>query len=155
MMKALLLAAVVAAPVLPMHAQADVTAPVRKFIEAFNKGDSQAAYATFASGNISIVDEFAPHQWVGPHAPQDWVADYDKHAAATGVTDGKVTYGPATRTEIEGARAYVVLPTVYLYKEHGKPTREEGQVTAVLHKEAGVWKMRGWTWTGVKPHPGK
>ena len=80
------------------------------------------------------------------------MSDYDKHAKATGVTGGKVTYGEPTRTEVEGDLAYVIIPTVYLYREHGKPLREEGQVTAVVHAEGGVWKMRGWTWSGVKPH---
>jgi hypothetical protein len=112
----------------------------------------KSAFAAYAAGNISIVDEFAPHQWIGPHAAQDWAAAYDKHAQATGVTDGKVTYGAPTRVEIEGNLAYVVMPTVYLYKEHGKPLVEEGQITVILHVEAGGWKMRGWTWAGVKPH---
>jgi ketosteroid isomerase-like protein len=101
------------------------------------------------------VDEFAPHRWSGPNAPQAWAADYDKHASATGVTDGLVKYSAPTRTEIEGDLAYVVFPTVYLYKEHGNPTAEEGQVTMVLHAEAGGWKIRSWTWAGVKPHPAK
>jgi ketosteroid isomerase-like protein len=134
---------------------ADVTKPVRQFIDGFNSGDLKSAYASYATGDITIVDEFAPHRWVGPHAPQQWAADYDKHAQATGVTDGKVTYGEPTRIEIEGNVAYVILPTVYLYKEHGKPLQEEGQVTAVLHLEPTGWKMRGWTWSGVKPHPAK
>ena len=66
-------------------------------------------------GASLIVDEFAPHRWIGPHAPQEWIADYDKNAKATGVTDGRVTYGKPTRTEIEGDLAYVIMPTVYLY----------------------------------------
>ena len=134
---------------------ADVTAPIRQFIDGFNKGDVNSAYAAYATGDIVIVDEFAPHRWVGPHAPQEWAADYEKHAQATGVTDGIVKYGAPTRTEIEGDVAYVVVPTIYNYKEHGRPLTEEGQMTFVLHAEAGGWKISGWTWTGVKPHPAK
>jgi ketosteroid isomerase-like protein len=134
---------------------ADVTAPIRQFIDGFNKGDVNSAYAAYATGDIVIVDEFAPHRWVGPHAPQEWAADYEKHAQATGVTDGIVKYGAPTRTEIEGDVAYVVVPTIYNYKEHGRPLTEEGQMTFVLHTEAGGWKISGWTWTGVKPHPAK
>jgi ketosteroid isomerase-like protein len=66
-----------------------------------------------------------------------------------------VTYGRPTRTEVEGDVAYVVKPTVYLYKGHGKPLREEGQMTVVLNRQADGWKIRSWTWTGVKPHPAK
>jgi ketosteroid isomerase-like protein len=150
---ALLAAAVCALPALATTDH--VIAPIRQFIDGFNSGDTKSAFAAYASGNITIVDEFAPHLWTGPTAAQDWAAAYDKHAKETGVTDGKVTYGTPTRVEVEGDVAYVVMPTVYLYKEHGKPLVEEGQITVVLHAEAGGWKMRGWTWAGVKPHAPK
>jgi len=135
------------------QAQDDVSAPLRQFIDGFNTGNLESAYAAYATGTISIVDEFAPHIWSGPNAAHEWADAYDKHAQATGVTDGKVTYGKPTRVEVEGSVAYVVMPTVYLYTEHGKPLREEGQITSVLNREAGNWKIRAWTWTGVKPHP--
>jgi len=133
----------------------NVTASINQFIDAFNSGDTKTAFAAYATGDITIIDEFAPHSWVGPHAPQQWAADYDKHAQATGVSDGKVKYGAPTRTEIEGNSAYVIIPTTYLYKEHGKPLVEEGQMTFVLRAEAGRWKIGGWTWSGTKPHPAK
>jgi len=134
---------------------ADVTSTVRKFIDAFNSGDAKSVEAAYASGDIVIVDEFAPHIWIGPHAPQNWSADYDKHAQATGVSDGLVKYAAATRTEIEGHAAYVVIPTVYTYIEHGKAMAEEGQMTFVLRMEQDAWKISSWTWTGVKPHAAK
>jgi hypothetical protein len=133
----------------------DVTSPIRQFIDGFNRGDTKAAFASYAKGNIMIVDEFAPHRWYGPNASQEWAAEYDKHAQATGVSDGQVTYDAPTRTEIDGNAAYVIVPTVYLYKDHGQATKEEGQMTFVLHGEAGGWKISAWTWSGVKPHPAR
>lgn len=130
----------------------DPSAPVRQFIDAFNAGNTQAAFATYADGAVTIVDEFAPHIWTGTDAARHWADAYDKHAQATGVTDGKVTYGKPTRMEVVGDLAYVILPTKYSYKEHGKAWQEEGQMTVVLNREAGVWKIRSWTWSGVKPH---
>jgi len=150
-----LLALVLCAPAAIPAGRDDVAAPVRQFIDAFNAGNAEAAFATYASGAITIVDEFAPHLWTGPYAARQWADGYDKHAKATGVTDGTVTYGKPTRTEIEGDVAYLVMPTVYLYKENGKPLREEGQMTVVLNRQAGAWKIRAWTWTGVKPHAPK
>jgi ketosteroid isomerase-like protein len=131
----------------------DVTKAVRGFIDAFNTGDAQAFNSFYAAGDITIVDEFAPHHWSGPHASQEWAADYEKHAKATGLTEGTVKYEAPTRSEVNGDDAYVVVPTVYVYKEHGKATAEEGEMTFVLHSEAGAWKVRSWTWSGVKPHP--
>ena len=134
---------------------ADVTAPIQQFIDGFNKGDTKSAYAAYASGDIMIVDEFAPNRWFGPSAAQAWAADYDKHAQADGVSDGQVKYGPPTRTEISGDVAYVIVPTTYLYKQHGKPFVEKGQMTFVLTLQAGAWKISAWTWSGEKPHPPK
>ena len=133
----------------------DVVAPLRQFIDAFNKGDTAGAYATYAKGEITIVDEFAPHRWTGTHAAQDWATAYDKHAQVTGVSDGQVKYGAPTRIEREGEFAYVIMPTEYLYKEHGKAMDEKGQITAVLHKEGDAWKIQAWTWSGEKPHGAK
>lgn len=133
----------------------DVSTPVRQFIDGFNTGNVQSAFAAYATGDITIVDEFAPHIWHGPDAAHQWADAYDKHAQTTGVTDGKVTYRRPTRTEVDGDVAYVIMPTIYLYKEHGKPLREEGQITVVLNRETAGWKIRSWTWSGVKPHAPK
>lgn len=148
------LAALLIAPA-ALAAPADPSAPVRSFLDGFNKGDTAAAYATYAAGNIAIIDEFAPHHWIGPKAPQAWAADYDRHAKATGVTDGIVSYKTPTRIENDGKVAYVVVPTLYTYKEKGKPMAEEGSITASLVMTATGWKMNAWTWSGVKPHPAK
>jgi hypothetical protein len=136
-------------------AAGDVMAPIRQLLAGFNNNDMKAANAAYATGDVTIVDEFAPHLWSGPHAAQEWADAYDKHAAATGVTDGIVKLGTPTRTEVELDSAYVIVPAVYNYKEHGVATTEEGQMTFVLRTESGVWKITGWTWTGVKPHPAK
>ena len=52
----------------------DVTKTIHQFIDAFNAGDSKAVSAAYAPGDITIVDEFAPHRWAGPHAAQEWSA---------------------------------------------------------------------------------
>jgi ketosteroid isomerase-like protein len=135
---------------------ADVLKPIHQFLDAFNKGDTATGFAAYAtSGDILIIDEFAPHQWSGPNAAHAWADDYGKHAAATGVTDGIVKLGAPTRTEVEKDLAYVVMPATYNYKEKGSPMTEDGQMTFVLHHEAQGWKITGWTWTGQKPHAAK
>src|SRR5271170_6428823 len=97
----------------------DVTVPIRQFIDGFNKSDTKSAFAAYATGDITIVDEFAPHRWTGPNAAHEWAADYDKHAAATGVSDGSVKYGAPTRSVVDGDTAYVIVPALYTYKEKG------------------------------------
>ena len=150
-----LLASVALTPAAFAASQSDVMVPIRQFIDGFNSGDTKSAFAAYAPGVVLIIDEFAPHRWAGPTAAQEWAAAYDKHAQATGVSDGSVKYSAPTRTEIEGDVAYVIVPTVYLYKEHGRAMKEEGQITVVLHAQSGAWKISAWTWTGVKPHAAK
>jgi hypothetical protein len=149
------LAGLLFAPLALAGSDSELTAPIHQFIDGFNGGDTKSAYAAYAGGSISIIDEFAPHLWVGPKAAHAWADAYDKHAKATGVSDGNVKYGEPTRTEVEGNLAYVVIPTVYNYKEHGKATTEEGQMTFVLDHGTGGWKIRAWCWSGVKPHAPK
>jgi len=154
-MTGVLLASLIVSDTALAATTAELTAPIHQFIDGFNTGDVKSAYASYASGDITIIDEFAPHRWTGPKAPQEWAAEYDKHARATGVSEGLVKYSDPTRTEVEGNVAYVVVPTVYLYKERGQSTAEEGQMTFVLARVNGAWKIKSWTWSGVPPHPAK
>jgi hypothetical protein len=133
----------------------DVMTPIKQFRDGFNTGDTKTAYAAYAPGSITIVDEFAPHRWVGVNAAHEWAATYDKHAAATGVTDGVVKYDAPTRSVVDGDTAYVIVPGHYTYKEHGKAMAEEGQFAFGLKAETAGWKIQGWTWTGATPQPGK
>jgi hypothetical protein len=88
----------------------DLMAPIRRFLGAVNRADTKTQYAACARDDVVILDEFAPHVWVGPRRPQQWAADQDKQA--TGVTDGRVTYGAPSRKPIEGDKADVIVPTV-------------------------------------------
>ena len=133
-------------------ASGDVMAPIRQFIDGFNKGDTASGFAAYATGDVSITDEFAPFHWAGPDAAHAWAEAYDKHVKATGVTHGGVKYGSPARSETEGDLAYVVIPATYSYKEHGRSMTEKGQMTFVLHSQGGAWKISGWTWTGEQPH---
>ena len=148
-----LLAGVLFAPVAMRAATADVTTPIRQFIDGFNTGDLKSAYAAYAIGNITIVDEFAPYRWTGPTAPHAWAADFGKLVKVAGISDPVVKYGAPTRAEFGASAAYVVIPTTYSFKQNGKPMMEEGQMTFVLSSTASGWKIKAWTWTGAKPHP--
>lgn len=127
-------------------------APIRKFIDSFNKGDTAAAAATHAAtADLAIIDEVSPHLWQGPKAFQAWAADLDNDSKKRGITDQMVTIGAPIREETSGDDAYVVVPAVYTFKERGVAMREEAQMTFVLKKGAGGWLIHGWTWTGPKP----
>jgi hypothetical protein len=84
-----LLVLILCAPAVVPATGDDASTPVRQFIDGFNSGNVQSAFAAYATGNITIVDEFALHIWTGSNAAHDWAEAYDKHAQATAVSEVK------------------------------------------------------------------
>lgn len=133
---------------------AELMAPIQKFINSFNKGDAAAAASTHVAGpELTIVDEVAPYVWRGAKAFQSWSADLDADAKKNGMTEPMVTIGAPTRTETSGDSAYVVVPSVFTFKLKGAPMREAAQMTFVLKKSGSGWLIQSWTWTGPRPQP--
>lgn len=133
---------------------AQLMGPIQKFIDSFNKGDTASAMATHAAdADLVIVDEVPPYLWRGARAFQAWAADLDSDAKKQGITDQMVTLGTMTRSEMSGDHAYVVVPTVYTFKQNGVAMRAAAQMTVALKKGPGGWLIHGWTWTGPKPTP--
>ena len=135
----------------PVPASASATdgvmAPIRQFIDAFNHGNPQAG-AAVCDSQASIVDEFPPHEWHGAGACARWAADYNAMAKHEGMTAGNVTLGTPKHVDVTGDRAYVVVPTTFAYKDHGKPASETGStMTIALRKVAAGWRITGWAWT--------
>ena len=129
-----------------------LTAPITKFVDAFNKGDMAGAAATHAAGaDLVIIDEVSPYLWRGAKALQTWAADLEADAKKKGITDQKVTIKAPTRVESTADAAYVVVPAIYAFKEKGVAMSETAQFTFSLQKGAGGWLIHGWTWTGPKP----
>jgi hypothetical protein len=132
-------------------ADPQLMAPIQTFIDTFNKGDMAGAAATHGAGvDLVIVDEVAPFLWRGPEAFQTWAADLDRDAQKRGITKQQVSVGPATRVEVNGDNAYVIVPSVYSFMQGGAAMRETAHMTFALKKGATGWLIHGWTWTGPK-----
>ena len=69
------------------------------------------------------------------------------------MTEPRVTIGAATRSEVHGDHAYVIVPSEFTFKLRGAPMKESAQMTFVLKKGATGWLIHGWTWTGPRPQP--
>ena len=125
----------------------DVMKTVRQWVEGLNKEDTKAAIAACAA-QTSIVDEFPPHEWHGEGACARWVSELEAFNRGIGLTDGIVTLGKPRRVDITGDRAYVVAPTEFNYKEHGKPGKEAGALfTVSLQNSPAGWRITGWAWS--------
>jgi enoyl reductase-like protein len=145
MLATIAVVAIFAGPVAATE-KADVMAPVHQFIDGFNKGDVKTALAACAD-QTSIIDEFAPFEWHGAGACANWANDFDADAKKNGITDGFVTVGTPRHVDVAGDRAYVVVPTNYVFKQKGKPVKETGStMTIALQKGATGWHIVGWAW---------
>ena len=131
----------------------EIAAPIKQFIDNFNKGDAKAAAKTNVENGLVIIDEVAPFVWQGKDAFKAWNDDLAKHDKAQGVTDELVTLSAATRVESEGNQAYAVVPAVYTFKQKGVAMREVAQMTFALRKGDHGWRIAGWSWTGPTPQP--
>ena len=131
-----------------------LAAPIRQFIDSFNKADMKAAAATHTA-DVVIIDEPGPYLWRGPGAFEAWGADLGKDSAARGRSEESVTIGAATREEVDGGSAYVIVPATYAFNEKGVAMREVAQMTFVLRKEAAGWKIAAWAWTGPRAGPAR
>jgi hypothetical protein len=132
---------------------AGVEGAIRQFAAAFNKGDIAAAKALHVAAPVIIDEPAPPYMWTGPKAFDSWVADLTKSEAAEGKTEGQVAIGAPTREVVSSARAYVIVPSTYSFKQKGVVMREVAQMTFVLAKEKSGWKIAAWTWTGPDAKP--
>jgi len=133
--------------------QDDITATINQFVAAFDKGDMKSAEATQDSADLTIIDEVAPYVWKGPTAFGSWGHDLMASDAKAGITNESVAISPPSRIELDGERAYAVVPVVYSFKDHGAAMHEPAQMTFALHKGVDGWKITAWTWTGPKATP--
>jgi hypothetical protein len=120
--------------------------PIHQFIDSVNKGDMKAAAAAHVAAP-SILDEVAPHSWQGESAVDKWAASFGAEMQADGITDPKLTLSKPSNLQHEGAAAYVVVPTVYSFKQKGKKAAENGYMTFALAQQGADWKIASWTWT--------
>jgi ketosteroid isomerase-like protein len=125
--------------------ETDVMAPVRQFVDGFNKSDLKMAQSACADRSL-IIDDFPPHAWAGAGATAKWLHDYDSYAKRNGITEGTVTLGKPRHIDVTGNDAYVVVPTEFSLKKKGEPVKETGLMTLVLHKEGGGWRIAAWSW---------
>ena len=121
-------------------------AAVQQYIDAFNKGDSEAMSAFFAVPG-SILDGMAPHLWLGPTASQDWYREVLIEGEQHGASDYFVTLGEPLHNNITGDSAYVVVPATMKFKVQNQEILQTGAMFAVaLRKLAEGWRIAVWAW---------
>jgi ketosteroid isomerase-like protein len=129
----------------------DPMSAVRKYVDAFNKGDASEMAAAFAVP-ASILDGMAPHVWQGPTATQDWYRDVLIEGKQHGASDYFITLGEPLHNNVTGDAAYVVIPATMTFKLHGQQVTQSGAVyTVALRKLAEGWRIAAWAWAKGTP----
>jgi len=128
----------------------DALSALRTWLDKFNAGD-MAAFFEGHAGNPTIIDEFAPYAWTGPKAPQDWAQSFAADSKAHAITEPRMDFAAPIRAESDGKSAYVVLPTVYRFKQNGRSMSAAGTMTFVMVHQGADWKIAGWTYSAPPP----
>jgi SnoaL-like protein len=142
---ALALAVVVARPVVASE-EGDVMAPVRQFIDGFNKSDINMAQAACADQTF-IIDDFPPHEWRGSGATSKWFRDLTRMGKKNGMSEAFVTLLKPRQVNVTGTHAYVIVPVNLRYNDKGQLVKRTGLMTLALHKGVGGWRIAAWAWT--------
>ena len=124
----------------------DSVATVRRYIEAFNRGDADAMAAAFAPQS-SILDGMAPHLWVGPTASRDWYRDVLAEGKRHGASQYHVALDKPRLANVTGDAAYVVVPATMTFNLQGRQITQTGAIfTVALRRLAEGWRIAAWAW---------
>ena len=132
----------VCAPVLASD-KADVKAAIRHLIADSNSGNDEAFKADVAEPAL-FIDEYAPFHWRG--AKDGWLNAFNAYNKDNAVTAAKTTVLSFRHVNVGNGRAYVVLKSLYTYRQHGKPMKEPGEEVFTLTKASGKWLVNGYAW---------
>ena len=127
----------------------DVTDTVKRYLDNLEPAKIQTAL-DICDSEVSILDEFSPHEWHGPTACADWWKAELAHNQEVGITDEDAPLGTPQTVEVNGDRAYFVAPMTYTYKQHGKAMKETATFAVSLHRTSAGWKITGWAYSKEK-----
>ena len=121
----------------------DVKAAIRHFIADSNSGND-AAFKSDVTEPALFIDEYAPFHWRG--AKDGWLNTFNAYNKDNGITAAKTTILAFRHVNVGEGRAYVVLKSLYTYKQHGKAKKEPGEEVFTLTNVSGDWLVNGYAW---------
>ncbi len=117
---------------------------LERFIATTNDAELDGLFAR----DVTIIENFAPHIFVGPDAVATWREKMRRHVQHLG--DLAFTFGPAHNFAVTGERAYFDLPITWIGRLHGRPFEELGGSAFVLQREDGNWRIAGYAWSVIE-----
>lgn len=128
--------------------QSDVLKRMQQTIDEANQNIDPAKLAENFAPSVVLVDDLAPFVFTG--APEQaittWAKAYAADSERNGISDFSMQLLKARTVEVIDDHAYIVVPAVYRFKEHKKPARIRGTITATLEKVDDKWLISTWAW---------
>ena len=118
-------------------------APIEKIARFIVTGDAKCLDA-FADGEVVILENFAPHLFVGPAAVAEWATAMGEHAKH--LTALAHSFGPAQDFASNDERAFFSLPTRWSGRANGAAFEEDGGWAFLLLRQMGEWRVQSYGW---------
>jgi len=124
----------------------DVVDTVNRYLAALDPDKLQTALA-ICDSEVSILDEFPPHEWHGATACADWWKGYLAYNDKSGITETDGALGTPLTVDVNKDSAYFVAPFTYTYKQHGKSIKETASFAVALRRTQKGWRITGWAYS--------
>jgi hypothetical protein len=107
--------------------------------------DAAVLQGVFSSGEVTILENFAPHVFTGQGGLAHWRELMARHVGAIGAL--RHAFGPPQDFGWTGDLVYFSLPTRWTGVRDGKPFDESGGWSFTLVWEALGWRVRAYGWS--------
>ena len=130
---------------------ASMLTPVEK-IARFIAGGGDENLVAFADGDVTILENFAPHLFAGDGAVTRWAQAMRAHTST--LSDMTHSFGPAQDFSGDDAQAFFSLPTHWRGKSNGRPFEEDGGWAFLLVRQQSEWRVKSYAWAVTRLVPG-
>jgi hypothetical protein len=107
--------------------KSEVVDAVHRYLDNLDPDHPERLQTAFSmcDSEVSILDEFPPHEWHGPTACTVWWKGLLAYDDQNGITDGDATLGTPQTVDVSGDHAYFVAPMTYKYKQHNRSRKPQ------------------------------
>jgi hypothetical protein len=123
---------------------AAMLASIERLAAFIAAGGEGSAAEIFATGDVTIIENFAPYLFSGPDAVQAWTNGMRTHLA--GLSGLRYRFGQPHNFSRSGDQAFLSLATHWSGLVRGKAFSEAGGWCFVLARQDGAWRIRDYGW---------
>jgi hypothetical protein len=137
-----------ATPAIPDAAMMAGPEAIARFIET---GGATPIAEVFAEGDVTIVENFAPHVFAGAGAVGRWEQAMRVHLEGT--SGLRHSFGPPCDFSVDGELVFVSLPTSWEGVARGRRFHERGGWAFVLVRSGANWRVKSYAWAVTELSP--